>query len=406
MTYRSLVLLGTLAATVMVPVSAAGQARAASSTPQRTAWGDPDLQGTWRFMQTIPLVRGEEFQGREFLTDEEWNAKVQDAKERNAHLFAGTAERRGFRELPLYDAQFRAVVDPSLPSRRTAALVDPPDGRLPTWTPQAVQAYQSRIDVSRGRGEADWVIDRSIWERCIATVDPPKLGNWGLGYSGRGKIDWTKAHGTEEKRTDVCSVGGSSTTGSASAGPGGTAGARPVRRILQAPGYVVMAYEEAGYYRIIPLDNRLKPKFRQWLGVDRGRWEGDTLVVETTNIKYEYPILTTYGSSIYPGTGETLRVTERYKRVNADTIAFSYTVEDPQIYTRPYTVSLEINRDDKFPMSPWLCHENNGDLAGILASARANEFPAVQFAAESAQERQPRFEEIKKEVEEAAQRGR
>ena len=349
-------------------------------------------------MQTIPLVRGEEFQGREFLTDEEWNAKVREAKERNAHLFSGTAERRGFRELPLNDSQFRAVVDPSMPSRRTSAIVDPPDGRLPTWTPQTVKTYEGRIAASRGRGEADWVVDRAIWERCIATVDPPKLGNWGMGYSGRGR--------TDQRRTDVCSVDAdrATTTGSASAGPGGTAGARPIRRILQAPGYVVMSYEE-GFYRIIPLDSRAKPKFRQWMGVDRGRWEGDTLVVETTNIKYEYPILTTYGSSIYPGTGETLRVIERYKRVDADTIEFSYTIDDPQTYTQPYTLQLEIKRDDGFQMSPWLCHENNGDLAGILASARANEFPAVQFAAESAQERQPRFEEMKKEVEEAAQKG-
>jgi hypothetical protein len=393
-----------LAATVLASAPAAGQTSTAAWT-QKTAWGDPDLQGTWRFLQTIPLVRGEEFQGREFLTEEEWNAKVKEAKERNAHLFAGTAERRGFRELPLYDAQFRAVVDPSLPSKRTAAIVDPPDGRLPLWTPQAVKMYEGRIAASKGRGEADWVIDRSIWERCIATVDPPKLGNWGLGYSGRGKVDWSKSHGTEQARTDVCSVGQSTTTGSASAGPGGTAGARPVRRILQSPGYVVIAYEEAGYYRVIPLDNRLKPKFRQWLGVDRGRWEGDTLVVETTNIKYEYPVLTTYGDQIYPGTGETLRVIERYTRVNPDTIQFSYTIEDPQIYARPYTVQLEITRDDGFQMSPWLCHENNGDLAGILSAARADEFAAIQFAAESARARQPRFEEVKKEVEEAAKQG-
>ena len=132
-------------------------------------------------MQPIPLVRGEEFQGREFLTDEEWNAKVREAKERNAHLFSGTAERRGFRELPLYDSQFRAVVDPSMPSRRTSAIVDPPDGRLPTWTPQAVKTYEGRIAASRGRGEADWVVDRAIWKRCIATVDPPKAGQLGHG---------------------------------------------------------------------------------------------------------------------------------------------------------------------------------------------------------------------------------
>ena len=243
-------------------------------------------------------------------------------------------------------------------SHRTSAIIDPPSGRLPPWSPELVKRWEAKHAAMRGRGEADTWEDRALSERCInfehvVAVTPmaPPLSSPDLesGSSARGRIQ--------------------------------------TKRILQIPGYVVITVEnedEAGdaAYRIIPLDRRPAPgpKIRQWLGDARGHWDGNTLVVEVTNFndKQNGPILPAYGeATVYPGSGETLKLIERYTRLDADTIEYRYTVNDPETYTRPYTALNELTRDDRYAMYPAQCHENN-NLGGELANARADEIGALE----------------------------
>jgi hypothetical protein len=198
--------------------------------------------------------------------------------------------------------------------------------------------------------------------------------------------------------------------GSNEASPG------PVRRFVQAPGYVAVAYEETNAsgleqetYRVIPLDKRPVPGTKSWMGTSRGHWDGDALVVVTTNVFYNTPILSTYGhAGQYLGTGETLTVTERFKRVDADTLEYRYTVDDPKIYLRPYTVLQTLSHDDNFKINPAMCQENNfRNLSGQLAQGRADQNLSGEYAADSARLRQERMEELKAQWAEAwAKQGR
>jgi hypothetical protein len=141
-------------------------------------WGDPDLQGIWRDLTPVPLERPNAFAGREFLTDAEVAARERQAEERRAHALAGTAERQGDGRLPLYNAVFWFSEDRIRISRRTSAIVDPPDGRVPPWTPEQVKLWEAREIATRGRSEADSWEDRSFEERCIYVVSAGKVGNF------------------------------------------------------------------------------------------------------------------------------------------------------------------------------------------------------------------------------------
>ena len=345
-------------------------------------------------MQKVPFERPLQFADREFLTDTEVAAMQKSSDERAKKNAAGEAEARGYRNFQLYTSAFTSG-DPNdrvVMSRRTSAIIDPPGGKLPALTPQAIKRFEAQEAAQRGRGEADSWVDRWYHERCINAFFAPLVGNWGLSFGGR--------ESELAARTDIVITG---VAGSREASSG------PPRRFLQTPGYVAIAYEEetaagveSGTYRIIPLDRRpaLSPKIRDWMGTARGHWDGNTLVVEIKNLLYDDPILTTYGEKQrYPGTGETLTVTERYTPLDANTLEYRYTVEDPQVYTRPYTVLHELSRNDQFKVMPQLCQENNWrNMGGILAQARADEESALEFAAESARARQKRLEEVKAET--------
>jgi hypothetical protein len=156
-------------------------------------------------------------------------------------------------------------------------------------------------------------------------------------------------------------------------------------------------------YVMVPLSGRPVAKIRQWQGHRRGRWEGNTLVIEITNLYYPYPLIPNGGFQAYPGTGETVRVLQRYTRTGPDTLDYRFTVEDPAVYTRPYTVVHEMYREDNYKFEPHLCHENNGrNMGNVLANARADEFQALENGAHSARIRQPRLEELKRRAQEAA----
>ena len=404
MKYRCLVFLGALAAvvaTTSAPLAGQASQAAASTTPPespytqpRTAWGDPDLQGIWLGLNQVPLERSAEFGDREFLTDEEIAQKDQAAAERGARNPRGEAEDFGFRDFPLYSSIWNGQRR-SRTGQRTSAIIDPPNGRLPAMTPEAVRRYEAKEMAQQGRGEADTWEDRWFHERCISALWAPMVGNWGMAFGSKGAATFEDSE--LGKRKDVNATGAA---GSNRASPG------PVRRFLQAPGYVAITMEEgtasgveSGKYRIIPLDRRpaLGPKIKQWLGNARGHWEGNTLVVVIKNIYYDAPIIPTYGhQGIYLATGETLTLTERFTRLDENTLEYRYTVDDPGVYVRPYTVLHELTRDDDFKVSPELCQENNWrNIGGQLGSARADEKNALDFATDSSRKRLERMQELK-----------
>ena len=227
------------------------------------------------------------------------------------------------------------------------------------------------------RGEDDSWLDRSWIERCIPVVDAGVVAP-----------------------LQVVDVNGAPTI----AGNSGR-GRNPMRRILRMPGWVAMVNEEFSQevYRIIPVDGRPAPgpQVDAWLGVPRGHWEGNTLVVETTNINDQQDggrILPSHEVGIHPGSGKTLRVVERFTRLDADTLEYRYTVEDPVVYTRPFTVLRELTRDDGYATFPPQCQENNeGFMLGMLASGQADELGTLAFSREASQRRLRRLEELKAE---------
>ena len=408
MKYRCLVLCGVVAAVVAVawvpmagqaPRAAAGTA-AATWTPSRTAWGDPDLQGTWRDLEEVPFERPAKYAGREVLTDAEVAALEENRNAKNAERGAGKQENRGFREQPNYNAIVGYSPERLRVSRRTSAIIDPPDGLLPPWTLEQVKRYEAREAATAGRGDADWTIDRPPSERCISDFSVPYVNNWGMGIGAGAPV----AYGDFEKiiKNPDVNPGGDGQSPNASA-------AEP-KRILQAPGYVMISEEGEGggktnNYHIIPLDGRphLGATFQQYQGDARGRWDGNTLVVEYTNIKYFGPVIPSYGSAIYPsGRGDTLRVIERYTRVGPDAMEYRYTVDDPSVYTKMWTAAHNLKRDDLYRVAPVPCREGIDDMGTTLYGWRLDEEQAMENAEETRVARKSGFERMKKRALEAA----
>ena len=398
MKYRGLVILmGVLAAVVAVAsVPTAGQAP--SYMAPQTSWGDPDLQGIWRGYGSVPFERPAKWAGQEFKTAEEIAELEEAANARNEARGAGKQENRGFRDQPNYNAAFGYNPEKIRIPRRTSAIIDPPDGLLPPWTLEAVKRFEAREVVTAPRGDADWTVDRPPGERCIANFSVPNVNAWGMGL------------GSGEKRI----YGGdfSAILANPDVNPGGEGlnpnkgFGRPVR-IIQAPGYVVLSFEERYAYHIIPLDGRphLSDKFEQYLADARGHFEGDTLVVEYTGIKSFGTVIPSYGSTIYPAADmSTVKVTERYTRVEGGDIDYQYTVEDPSTYTRAYTVQFDLFQHDDYQISPVPCREGIDDMGTTLYGWRLDEEQATQNAEETREARKPVFERIKEDAEGYAKR--
>ena len=309
----------------IVPGTTAGQTRT-------TPWGDPDLQGVWDYWTFTPLERPDEFDGKDTLTDEE--AALVGQQGRAAALASdrdGPPEGNpgGYgQEVWTERSRATALNQPSL-------LVDPPNGKLPPLT----SAETSRVDAHRASGgrpvrtrangvDADGPEGRGLSERCIVgfSTGPPMLPG---GYNNNVQI-------------------------------------------FQAPGYVVLAVEMVHDVRVIPLDGRahLAPSLRQWLGDSRGHWEGDTLVVETTNFTDKVGSFSTTFESW--GTGGNVRLTERFTRVSADRLQYGFTVDDPAVFSRTFTGRFPLNRSD-LPLYEYACHEGNYGLYNILSGARNDE---------------------------------
>jgi hypothetical protein len=399
MKYRGLVILfGVLAVVVAVAwVPTAGQAsKPANWTISKTPWGDPDYQGIWEGTGSVPFERPAKWKDREFKTPEEIAELERVANARNAERGKGKQENRGFRDQANYNSVFSYSADYITVPKRTSAIIDPPDGLLPPWTLDAVKRYEAREAVTAPRGDADWTIDRPPGERCIPDFNTPNIDAWGMGV-GSGE---TAVYGTEFGKLlnnpDVNPGGEGINPNKSFGGP---------RRIIQAPGFVVFSDEQAYSHNVIPLDGRphLSSKFSQFLGDARGRFEGNTLVVEYTNVKSFGAVIPSYGSSIYPADDMSkLKVTERYLRTGPDSIDYRYTVDDPSVYTRPYTVQYDLRLDNNFMISPVPCREGIDDLGTTLYGWRLDEDQAMQNADETRAARKPVFARIKARAEAAA----
>jgi hypothetical protein len=312
---------GTLASTAGAQTASSGRAR-------RTAWGDPDLQGTWTNATATPLERPKELEGKHVLADAELAERDRIVTRENSTDNAPPAGNPGSHN-EFWRERGRL-------GKRTSLLVDPADGRLPPLTPEGERA-QTDLAAIRKTSPADGPESRHVFERCITRGLPgAMMGNF---YNHN-------------------------------------------YQILQSPGYVVIAVEMIHDARIIPLDGRphLNPQIRQWLGDPRGRWDGHTLIVETTNLKAanERNISPLLGPVMF-GTSATARVVERFTRVDTETIDYQVTVDDPATFTRPWTAAIPMTTLHG-TLFEFACHEGNSGMEGILAGHRAEEKAAVEAA--------------------------
>ena len=320
-------------AAMLAPAAAVGQPSEAPSSP-RTAWGDPDLQGIWNNATLTPLQRPANLADRAFLTAEEAAGLAQQTVERNAELLSAPARRaEAGGNVGAYNNFWMERGTSVVPTMRTSIIVDPEDGRLPPLTPEA----QSRMDseearrLARMRGGQEPV---ETWEQL-------DLGDRCLWYRGI---------------------------------PSFPTGYNNNYHIVQTPDMVAILQEHIHDTRFIPLDGRphVTGKIRQFAGDSRGRWEGDTLVVETTNFN-EHAFIRNFNGNL----STDLHVVERFTRLGPDTLGYEFTVTDPNTWTRPWSGSLPMSRLDG-QMFEYACHEGNYGLTNILAGSRAEELAAAK----------------------------
>ena len=318
MTRRYVALFGVLAVAGLV--SAVAGAQSAVADPPRTTWGDPDLQGTWNNGTVVPLERPDDLADTETLTDEEAAQRRQTSSDR---LFSQREGDTGF-----YNEFWWEY---GKDTNRTSLIVDPPDGKLPPLTPTSRAAQAALTAYRRQVADAPTIwSDLDTFDRCISRSLPGVMmpGFYNHNY-----------------------------------------------QILQTPDYVVIQVELIHDVRIIPLDGRphVSPKVRQWLGDSRGHWEGNTLVVETTNLNDK---VKERGSTLL-GTGEYLRLVERFTRVDAETIDYQFTVHDPTTYLGSWTAAIPMNQIEG-SLFEYACHEGNYSMPNILRGARATEAAAAK----------------------------
>jgi hypothetical protein len=364
-------------------------------TPRRTAWGDPDLQGIWDGFESVPLERPAALGDKKSYTDAELADRVAKAearaKQRQALIAEGKVEHEGFRSVPNYNAIFGYSESEGPPhfSNRTSAITDPPDGRIPAWTLEQLKYWEEREALTKGRGETDTIDDINLNTRCINVVSEAEVTNWGLAFGG--------ANATAPGRPDAPVIGEDVDIGD---GYGTNASPGPVRRILQSPGYVAFVLGDTPVYRIVPLDGHAHPgpEIRAWMGDARGHWEGRTLVVDITNITFGAPIIPNYGGALYPGSGKTLHVIERFTRTADDRLEYTYTIDDPQVYVKPYTVMHILHQDNTREDATSVCQEDPKDRANSLANARADEQSSLDSGEDSVEARRARFEQLKQQA--------
>ena len=332
MSHRVLVFVSAVAVLVVLVLLGVAPAAAQTTVP-RTAWGQPDLQGILDFRTVSPLERPEDLADRECLTEEEAAKLEQEAVDRNIRLLnrparrttaGGNVDRRTDGTPGFYNNFWLDQGTNTVSTGRTSLIVDPPTGRLPALSANGQRRADARREYLREHPADSW-LDRSASDRCL------------VGFN---------------------------------AGPPITpAGYNQNMQLFQTPDHVVLVTEMVHTARVVPLDGRapLRENIRQWMGDSRGHWEGDTLVVETSNFNDERR---------WRGSTTNMKLVERITRVDADTLKYEFTVTDPEMWTSSWTASIPMRRTD-VPMYEYACHEGNYAMPNILAGQRAEEKAAT-----------------------------
>ena len=289
-------------------------------TPARTPDGQPDLQGIWTNPTITPFERPQELAGKPVLTEQEATQLEQRAAKSRVDG-APTGGDVGSYNQFWFDSGTKVVS-----TLQTSLVVDPPNGRVPV---KAAAEAERDFNVAHN---SDSYVYMSPWDRCITRGVPASM--FPAGYNN-------------------------------------------AYQIVQAPGYVVILSEMIHNARIIPLDGRphVPANLKQWDGDSRGRWEGDTLVVDTKNFNGKGWISTSAAGGRIKGIvqSQSLHVVERFHRVDGDTIAYEVTIDDPDQYTRPWTVSIPLIRDPDYHIFEYACHEGNHAVENVLRGGRAQD---------------------------------
>ena len=315
---RVLAILMAFGSLAPVPGTAQPSSSAATSVP-RTPDGRPDLQGVWDFGSVTPLQRPVALAGKEFLTAE-------DVSELEARAAARVDRPPRPGDPGAYNRFWFADGTTVVGTRRTSLIIDPPDGLLPSYAPEGKARMAARAEA---RGRNDGPEDRDVDERCI------------LGFNS---------------------------------GPPMIPGAyNNFVQLFQIPGYVAIFNEMVHDVRLIPLDDRppLPSQIRQWMGASRGRWEGDTLVVETRNFRNLGTAHPAPNMELLEALGPQLDLVERFSRFDADTLLYQFTINDSTAWTKPWSAEMTMTKSEE-ALYEYACHEGNYGLSNILAGARAD----------------------------------
>jgi hypothetical protein len=313
-----LVLALTLATLIHTPLS--GQRE---WTPPRTSDGHVDLQGIWDYRSATPLERPAQFAGREFMTPDE----VAEYERRAAEREDGRPPDDPRTEQSVHPAWWLDYGKSVVKTARTSLIVDPPDGKIPALSEEGQRRMAARRAATRARGPADSHESRSLFERCITRGVP------------EGMLPGPYNNNLQ---------------------------------IIQTSAFVVLFTEMIHDARVVPMDAgpRTGPNIREWLGDSRGHWEGDTLVVDTVNFT---------DKTSFRGSGANLHLVERFTRLDADTLEYRFTVDDPTTWSSPWTVAYPMVKTEG-PIYEYACHEGNYGLANILSGARWLEKQAAEAA--------------------------
>jgi hypothetical protein len=303
---------------IAMPFAPSAQSARIGKPLPRTPDGHADLQGIWDFRSATPLERPTRFAGREFMTPEEVVEYEKLALAREDGRPPDDA--RSTDEQSVHPVWWLDYGKKPVKTARTSLIVDPPDGRMPPQTAEARTRLAARRAAARDHGPADSYENRSLQERCITrglpevTLPGPYNNNL---------------------------------------------------QIVQTPQYVVLMTEMIHEARVVPMDGRphADPSVRSWVGDPRGRWEGDTLVIDSTNFT---------DKTNFRGAGANLHLVERITRIDADTIEYRFTVADPTTWTKSWTAAYPMIRSDG-PIYEFACHEGNYGLRDILSGARWEE---------------------------------
>jgi hypothetical protein len=307
-----------VAATVVLVASPTAQRTSSagqSPSAPRTPWGQPDLQGVWTNSTTTPLERPADLADKAVLTEDERRVRDADVAARSSFDRAGT--------LPGVGAYNEFWMERGALNHRTSLVIDPPDGKIPAMT-AAGQARASALAADRKAHRDESVETLTAYDRCISRSLPGAMlpGFYNHNY-----------------------------------------------QIVQTRDYVVILVEMIHDARIVPLDGRphVSGAIRSWLGDSRGRWEGDTLVIDTKNVNDKV-----FERGVLFGVGGDLQLTERFRRTGANSMDYEFTVNAPSAFTRPWTVAAPMAKIDG-SIYEYACHEGNYSVPNILKGARAQE---------------------------------